>query len=63
VLDACRRRLEQIADELRCIRSSTADLLVVLAEREGAAVALGKIELEVDELVALTDTRGGGGIR
>jgi hypothetical protein len=63
VLDACRRRLEQLADELRCIRSSTADLLMVLAERAGAALALGKIEREVDELVALADTRGGGEIR
>jgi hypothetical protein len=28
VLDARRRRLDQLADELRCIRSSTADLWV-----------------------------------
>jgi Dynamin family len=63
VLDARRRRLDQLANELRFIKSSTADLRVVLAEREAAATAVTEIEQEVDELVAWAGARGGGGIR
>jgi hypothetical protein len=64
VLDARRRRLDRLADELRGIRSSTADLQLVLAERRAAASALNEVEQEVAELVAWAAAAGGGeGIR
>ena len=52
LLDARRRRLHQLADELSAIRSSTADLQQSLAEREAAAAALQDVEREVDDLVS-----------
>ena len=60
LLDARRRRLDQLAGELSGIRSSTADLQQSLAEREAVASALQEVEREVEELVSWRPRRLGG---
>ncbi len=52
LLDARRTELARLADELAKIRSSSADLRAVLAERRASASALHGVEAEIEQLVA-----------